>query len=188
MRVSKEEFQHIYTKNWNHTLERREHVRLPVPVSKRVAINVCRLATNIEYGTLSHLFSDGCSTVSNIIQLTCGTISCVLGPIYITMPTGLNLERVTAGIEERGGFPQCGGAIEGTHIPIIATKDYPISYYNRKGFYSVVMQAVYDHKFCQMICPLLSPNSKFRHILQKFFELFSPFGCYFSDDCHDISC
>ena len=67
------------------------------------------------------------------------------------MPTGLDLERVIAGFEERGGFPQCGGAIDGTHIPIIVPKDYPVSYYNRKGFYSMVMQAVYDHEFCQMI-------------------------------------
>lgn len=45
-----------------------------------------------------------------------------------------------------GGFPQCGGAIGGTHIPISA----PVmitGYYNRKGTYSIIIQAVVDYKY-----------------------------------------
>ena len=38
----------------------------------------------------------------------------------------------------------CAGAIDGTHIPIIAPKENRIDYVNRKGYHSVVMQAVVD--------------------------------------------
>uniref|UniRef100_A0A8C3TGR7 DDE Tnp4 domain-containing protein n=1 Tax=Chelydra serpentina TaxID=8475 RepID=A0A8C3TGR7_CHESE len=41
------------------------------------------------------------------------------------------------------GFPNCGGAIDGTHIPILAPDH---QYINRKGYFSMVLQALVDHK------------------------------------------
>ena len=38
----------------------------------------------------------------------------------------------------------CAGAIDGTHIPILAPTDNHVEYVNRKGFHSVLMQAVTD--------------------------------------------
>ncbi len=49
--------------------------------------------------------------------------------------------------EETWGFPNCGGAIDGTHIPIIAPVDSHGDYLNRKGYYSLLMQGVCDHKY-----------------------------------------
>jgi hypothetical protein len=40
------------------------------------------------------------------------------------------------------GFPNCGGAIDGTHIPIIAPSESHGDYLNRKGYYSLIMQGV----------------------------------------------
>ena len=60
------------------------------------------------------------------------------------MPTGDRLKRVIARFESRQGFPQVGGAIDGTHIPIKAPVIHPDEYYNRKCFHSVVLQAVVD--------------------------------------------
>ena len=45
------------------------------------------------------------------------------------------------------GFPQCFGAIDGTHIPILPPADYARDYYNRKEFYSIVVQALVDHQY-----------------------------------------
>ena len=38
----------------------------------------------------------------------------------------------------------CIGAIDGTHVPIIAPADRNTEYVNRKGCHSIVMQAVTD--------------------------------------------
>jgi hypothetical protein len=47
-----------------------------------------------------------------------------------------------------------GPAIDGSHIPIKAPYLFPVDYFNRKGFYSIVLQAVVDHKkkFFRYMC------------------------------------
>lgn len=36
--------------------------------------------------------------------------------------------------------------VDGSHIPIIPPHDSPMDYYNRKGFHSIVLQALVDHE------------------------------------------
>ena len=38
------------------------------------------------------------------------------------------------------------GAVDGSHIPIIPPHDCPTDYFNRNGFYSIVLQALVDHE------------------------------------------
>ena len=38
---------------------------------------------------------------------------------FITFPTGNDLRDVIKGYDETWAFPNCGGAIDGSHIPII---------------------------------------------------------------------
>ncbi|XP_074871522.1 uncharacterized protein LOC142023941 [Carettochelys insculpta] len=42
------------------------------------------------------------------------------------------------------GFPNCFGALDGTHIPIHAPEHSGVRYLNRKGYHSVVLQALVD--------------------------------------------
>ncbi|XP_075783621.1 uncharacterized protein LOC142829162 [Pelodiscus sinensis] len=44
------------------------------------------------------------------------------------------------------GFPNCGGAIDGMHIPIHAPEHQASQYINCKGYFSVLQQAVCDHR------------------------------------------
>lgn len=67
-------------------------------------------------------------------------------PEYIKIPTGTRLRAVVDGFKTIHGFPQCAGAIDGTHIPIISPDDCPADYYNRKGWHSILMQGVVDHE------------------------------------------
>ena len=41
----------------------------------------------------------------------------------------------------------CCGAIDGTHIPIVAPTKNPADYVNRKKYHSIVMQAVVDSDY-----------------------------------------
>lgn len=44
------------------------------------------------------------------------------------------------------------GCIDGSHIPIRAPHDLPSSYVNRKGFHSILLQAVCDHELRFLDC------------------------------------
>ena len=114
-------------------------------VEERVAVTVWKLATNIEYRTLAGLFGLGRSTVGKIVVETCHAIATHLFSIYVFIPSGEKLKEVVDGFEEFWGFPQVAGAIDGTHIPIIRPDESASDYYDRKEYYSIIMQGLVDH-------------------------------------------
>ena len=103
-------------------------------------------ATNIEYRTLASLFGLGRSTVGKIVLETCNIMTTKLLARYVHFPEGTRLPEIVDGFEVCWGFPQVAGAIDGTHVPVIKPQDNPSDYYNRKGFYSIIMQAVVDYR------------------------------------------
>lgn len=68
------------------------------------------------------------------VHKVCTTINDNLLQRYVSFPSGEDLKTVIRGYKDRWGFPNCGGAIDGTHVPIIAPAE-------------LVMQAVCDHKY-----------------------------------------
>ena len=58
---------------------------------------------------------------------------------YIRIATGSNAQPVVDSFLCTWCFPQCFGAIDGSHIPIVAPRDNPLDYYNRKGTHSIVL-------------------------------------------------
>ena len=120
-------------------LERSSAVRSVLSVKKRVAITLWRLRTNIECRSLSHLFGVGISTACVAVSDVCKAIVSHLAKRYISIPSRERLKLVVDGFQSKWGIPQCVGAIDATHIPIMAPKDSPLDYYNRKGYHSVVM-------------------------------------------------
>uniref|UniRef100_K7EYP6 DDE Tnp4 domain-containing protein n=1 Tax=Pelodiscus sinensis TaxID=13735 RepID=K7EYP6_PELSI len=44
------------------------------------------------------------------------------------------------------GFPNCGGALDATHIPIRAPEHRAAHFTNKKGYCSIVLQALVDHR------------------------------------------
>lgn len=115
-------------------------------MEKRVTVTVWKLATNVEYRTLSALFGIGRSTVGVSVVETCKAIVAHLLPRYVYVPRGEKLREIVDGFESCWGFPQAAGAIDGTHIPIIRPDRSSSDYYNRKGYYSIIMQARVDFR------------------------------------------
>ena len=113
---------------------------------KRLAVVLWWLATPTEYRSLATLFGIGISSLCCLTREVCHAIKDTMFERYISLPSGNRLEETIRGFERRG-FPQCAGAIDGTHLPILAPRDSPADYHNRKGWHSIVLQAVVDHNY-----------------------------------------
>ena len=66
---------------------------------------------------------------------------------------------VIRGFEEVWGFLQCFGAIDGSHILILAPHGSATEYYNKKGQHSIVLQALVDHDYFFMNTYIGCPGS-----------------------------
>uniref|UniRef100_A0A667XSF7 Putative nuclease HARBI1 n=1 Tax=Myripristis murdjan TaxID=586833 RepID=A0A667XSF7_9TELE len=121
------------------------HLRLAIPVEKRVAVALWWLATGSGYRTVAHLFGIGKATVCVVVSEVCTALTS-LQKEYIRLPVGDHLQCIVRGFLTRWGYPRCGGCIDGTHIPVIAPQQNHTEYYNRKGWHSVILQVVCDHQ------------------------------------------
>ena len=66
--------------------------------------------------------------------------------MYIRFPTHDSLKDVR-GFKEKFGIPQCVGSIDCSHIPVTPPAMNHNHYYNHKGWYSMLVQAVLDHNY-----------------------------------------
>ena len=147
MRMSRDTFD-VICEHLRPAIERQDtRLRRPVPHHERVAITIWKLATVIEYRTLGQKFGLGRSTVCTIIHDTCEAICNILTPKYIKFPTGARVNDIVQNYNDRWGYPQCVGAIDGMHVPIKAPSQNPADYYNRKHFHSIVLQGVCDWNY-----------------------------------------
>ena len=128
---------------------KKKHTKLraPITVEKRVLVALWRLATNIEFRTLAHLFGIGRSTACEVTHEVVNAINAILLPKYLTFPTGQRLDKVISGFRDSWNIPQCAGAIDGTHIPIVGPSDNHTDFYNRKSHFSMIAQAVVDDEY-----------------------------------------
>ena len=101
----------------------------------------------MEYRSIGHLFGVAHCTACIVVHETCAAITDVLLKSYINFPRGNVGDETVEGFQNTWGVPQCCGAIDGSHILISTPVMNHTDYYNRKGFYSVVVQAVVDYKY-----------------------------------------
>lgn len=146
-RMSKPSFSLICAELREALIKKDTGFRKAITVEKRVAVCLWHLATGEDMRSLSWRFDIGKSTACEIVNEVCQAIVDVLLPSVIRWPTGVELESVLNGFAKEWNFPQCGGAIDGTHIPITAPPEYSANYFNRKSFYSIIMQVVVDHAY-----------------------------------------
>ena len=110
----------------------------------RLEIALYYLASTEEYRTIGNLFGVLVAFVCTCIKEVCVVIRNKTASA-ISFPRGENLLNVIQGYNEEWRFSMCGGAIDGIHIPILAPNESHADYVNRKGYHSIIMQAVVDH-------------------------------------------
>ena len=160
LRMSQSTFNIICNELRPYITRESTQLRQPISVEQRVAVTIWKLASNIEYRTLAGLFGIGRSTACEIVNETARQIVTHLLPKYVKIPSGDRLKEIVEGFELILGFPQAVGAIDGTHIPIIRPQYSPADYYNRKGFYSIIMQGFVDFRGILWMC-ILGGQEKF---------------------------
>ena len=148
-RMSKETFDYLCEK-LRLQIEKKDTPRRPaIPVEQRLAICLWCLASSVEYRTVAHLFGVSKASVCLILRDVSKAIVKVLMHQYVQLPKNEDqLCEIVTGFRRCWGFPCCGGAIDGSHIPVSVPSEVRIDYYNRKGWYSILLQAVVDHKYC----------------------------------------
>ncbi|KAM9376849.1 uncharacterized protein KZ484_009302 [Pholidichthys leucotaenia] len=117
-----------------------------VPLRKRVAIALWKLATGSVYRTIGHLFGVSNTTVCRCVQDFCAATESLLVQEQLRFPDEGRFTEMSVYIENQWGLPLCVGVIDGFHVPIIAPQHNDKEYLNCKGWHSIVVQGVVDGK------------------------------------------
>ncbi|XP_071578236.1 uncharacterized protein [Temnothorax nylanderi] len=112
---------------------------------KQFLLAIWRMATPDSYRPICEKFDVSRATALTTTRRVIKTLY-NLAPAVIKWPSGNNVNEVSTGFKVSSGFPKVIGAIDGTHINIPAPRVQPASYVNRKGHYSIQLQAVCNHK------------------------------------------
>nr|XP_054602405.1 uncharacterized protein LOC129164868 [Nothobranchius furzeri] len=97
-----------------------------------------------EYRIIGLLFGVSTTSVCRCVQDFCKAVCKILLAEVIAFPTLKKLQEMADYFETRWGVPQCVGAIDGSHIPIIAPQGFHTDYFNRKGWHSIILQGIVD--------------------------------------------
>ena len=121
-------------------------------VEHHVAVTLWTLVMCSEYRSIRHPFRVARSTLCVIVHDTYKEIVDALLDIYIYIKFSLGNELcdVVEGFKSRWGMIQYAGSIHESHIPVSLPALNHTDYYNRKGWDSISVQAVVDHKY--MFC------------------------------------
>lgn len=118
-----------------------------VSSDEQVAIFVYTLASCAEYRVIGQVFGYHKSTICKIVRKVCDAILNHLMPVFVKMPDAADCEKISAEFEHICGIPQIILVIDGSHIPVRPSELGKSDFFNRKGWPSIVLQAVVDYAF-----------------------------------------
>ena len=93
-------------------------INVALPQAKRLAIALHWLAQASSFAQIAALYAIGKSTVVAVIHQGIDVPRVKLVPEAIRFPTGSELEQVLVDFEALSSLPCCGGALDGTFMPI----------------------------------------------------------------------
>ena len=123
------------------------HWRQPISVEKKVVVTLFKLMHGVPIPLVADRAALGKSTVHEILRQVCSAISLQFGHL-IAWPTGRRLVRTAAGFQSKQLFPNCIGAIDGSHIYVAAPSNTIVAadHRNRMKSFSILLQGVVDSK------------------------------------------
>ena len=124
------------------------HWRQPVGVEKKVVVTIFKLMHGVSIPLVADKAAIGKSTVHQILRQVCSAISINFSH-HIAWPAGRRLARVTSSFQTMQWFPNCIGAIDGSHVYIQAPPNSIVAadHRNRYKSFSILLQGVVDTKY-----------------------------------------
>lgn len=122
---------------------------------KQLEVALWALGTMESFRQVADRFDISRSTCHGIFKRVVHALAIDIGKDIIKWPSGSRLQHVIDGFNKKSrGYNGIVGAIDGCHIPIKAPVLDPVSYVNRKGFHSILLQGVCDHEllFTDVYC------------------------------------
>ena len=148
LRMSPDRLEHLLSLIGSSLTKKYCPSRKSIYPSQRLIITIRYLATGESHQTQSFYFRVGRATVCNIIEETCAIWE-VLKKIFLRPPNDIKeWQNIIKEFNQNWNFPQCIGAIDGKHVRIEAPAKSGSSFYNYKGFYSMILLAICDAKYC----------------------------------------
>ena len=123
------------------------HWREPIGVEKKIVVTLFKLMHGVSVPLVADKAALGKSTMHDILRQVCTTIREQFGHL-IAWPTGQRLVRIATAFKAKQWFPNCIGAIDGSHIYIAAPTNTIVAadHRNRNKSFSILLQAVVDSR------------------------------------------
>ena len=134
--------------------------RVPVTVEKQLLLTLWMLSSQETIRSMGDRFGVCNASVYRIVKRVISAINVNWTSKVISWPSNGSVTHVTDGFFGRRGLQGAVlGAIDGSHVPIKAPGTHQDVYINRKGFHSVVIQAVCNHRMFFTDCFVGYPGS-----------------------------
>jgi len=121
-------------------------MRKSIPMEVMITMALARLGSENSLQMCGEVYGIAKSTASITMRNFSIAIKKHLKLLVIPKLTRNKIKEITIGFECLHEIPYILGAIDGNHVPIIAPKGDPKSYYYQKGLYSTLIQGVVNAK------------------------------------------
>lgn len=116
-----------------------------ISVEKQLGMTLYYLKDQGSLVMTANTFGVAICTLSVVLRKVCATITRELGPRYIKLPsTEEEMGCLVKKMEDKFGFPQAFGCVDGTHIPIRQPSDNAHDFFSYKMKYTLNVQGVCD--------------------------------------------
>ncbi|XP_071634693.1 putative nuclease HARBI1 [Temnothorax longispinosus] len=129
-----------------------------IPSRKQLMIALWKMATMDSYRSICDRFDVGRATALRAVRRVTRALFKVADQ-FISWPSGEQAQIVMRKFKENSRFLNVIGAIDGTHIRIEAPTQNAADYVNRKGYHSLQLQVVCDHRAFITHCYVGHPGS-----------------------------
>lgn len=146
-RMSKKTFEILCSRLKDDMTPKCSTVNKPIPLEKRVAMALYKLATGSEYRVVSQMFGVARSTVCRFVRMLCEALSDKHMDALVCMPERNEQLDIIREFENISHLPLVLGTVGVTHIPINPPLDGFENYINADGWPSIILQGVVDHRF-----------------------------------------